>query len=108
MYCGRRLAHLRLPFGSLWLPFAPLWLTAGSLWLPLGSLWHPFGSLLPSVGSLLQYPGLILHNFMYFRRKYRAKPYFYTFFVENHILGQPNRIWPKRVERTPTELTSSL
>ena len=122
MHFGRPLAHFWLPFGSRWLTFGSRWLTFGSrwltfgsLWLPFGSLWRPFGSLrLPfgsrvaSFESLLLSPGLIFHSFMHFRRKYRAKSYFYEFSIENQILSQPNRIFPKRAERTPTENTSSF
>ena len=60
MHFGRHLAHLCLPFGSLWRPFGSLWLTFGSLWLTFGFLWLPFGSLLVPFGSLLVPLGSLL------------------------------------------------
>ena len=108
IHFGRPVAPFGLPFGSLWLLLGSLWLTFGPLWLTLGSLWLTFASLLPPFGSLLLSPGLIFHIFNYFRRKCRAKLFFYVFFIKNYIFGQPNRTFPKCAERTPTEKTSSF
>ena len=81
------------------------WITVDSLlahfWLTLPPFWRTFGSLLLSLG-------LIFNNFMYIQRKSRANHLFMYFWMENKILRQPNRTFPKRAERTPKERTSSL
>ena len=109
------LAHFGLPFGSPWLTF-------GSLWLPFGSLLAPFGSLLAHFWCPLAHFWCPFLHFCSPREPFShfccvLSSFFVPFgifhenIVQNHenlILGQSSRIFPKRIERTPTESTSSL
>ena len=86
--------HLLLPLAHFWLPLAPFWLTFGVPWLTFGVLSFTFA-----------HPGI---HFLTFDENIVQNLILKSFSLQLTVLGQSNRIFPKRIERTPTESTSSL
>ena len=129
------LAHFWLPLAPFWLTFGVPWLTFGALSFTFA---HPgihfltFAVSCPHFSYLFEFSMKIsckiwfLHNFFrLFRAALASRLVGLTeaclpkkaegegltidrINFENHILSRSSRIFPKRIERTPTESTSSL